>query len=162
SLAIATLAYAQGWRRMRGRALGTVEALCFAAGILSLILALQSPLDSLGGDLFSAHMAQHLMLMLVAAPLVVCARPLLPFFWAVLIETSRPRRLDYASTLLFVATAAVLSGLPGALMALSPRPFYPIHAEGAARWELSLIEDQQLAGLIMWIPAGFAYMAAIL
>src|SRR5256885_12803742 len=47
-------------------------------------------------------------------------------------------------------------------MVLTERPFYPIHAAGAARWGLSPIEDQQLAGLIMWIPAGFAYVTAIL
>jgi mono/diheme cytochrome c family protein len=56
----------------------------------------------------------------------------------------------------------VLSGLPGALMVLTGRPFYGIHAAGAARWGLRPIEDQHLAGLIMWIPAGFAYLAAIL
>lgn len=235
ALTVTTLIYAQGWRRMRGRAIGRTEALCFAAGILALVLALQSPLDPLGEDLFSAHMAQHLMLMLVAAPLFVRARPLVAFlwamprglrrwfgrwwgrgpdsvfavlispvsvwiwfcglfmfwhipgpygwalrhesvhvlehlcffvssyaFWSVVIEPSGNRRLDYGATLMFVVTAAVLSGLPGALMVLTQRPFYPIHAAGAARWGLSLIEDQQLAGLIMWIPAGFAYLAAIL
>ena len=235
SLAVATLLYVRGWRRMQGRALGKVEALCFGAGILSLVLALQSPIDPLGADLFSAHMVQHLMLMLVAAPVLVMARPLIAFlwamprglrrrfarfwsrgahrffallnspvsvwiwfcglfvfwhlpgpygwalrhepahvlehlcffvsafaFWSVVIEPSGRRRLDYGATLMFVATAAVLSGLPGALMVLTERPFYTIHAAGAARWGLSPTEDQQLAGLIMWIPAGFAYMAAIL
>ena len=218
SLAIATLAYARGWRRVRGRAIGRVEVFCFAAGILSLILALESPLDTLGEDLFSAHMAQHLTLMLVAAPLFVRARPLIAFlwamprglrrwlgrwwggavgrvfavltspvsvwlwfcglfvfwhipgpynwalrhepvhvlehlcffvsafaFWSVVIEPSGKRRLDYGASLLFVATAAVLSGLPGALMVLTSRPLYPVHAAGVARWGLSLIDDQQLA-----------------
>jgi putative membrane protein len=55
----------------------------------------------------------------------------------------------------------VLSGLPGALMILAPRPLYPMHAEGVAAWHLTLIEDQQLAGLIMWVPAGLAYLAAV-
>jgi putative membrane protein len=235
TLVLASLAYARGWRRMRAQAIGRIEALCFAAGILSLILALESRLDSLGEDLFSAHMAQHLMLMLVAPPLFVRARPLIVFlwamprslrrrfgrtwggvlgnvfavltspvsiwlwfsglfvfwhipgpynwalrhepvhvlehlcffvgafaFWSVVIEPSGKRRLDYGATLMFVATAAVLSGLPGALMVLTSRPFYPIHAAGAARWDLGLIEDQQLAGLIMWIPAGFVYLVAIM
>jgi putative membrane protein len=83
-------------------------------------------------------------------------------FWSLVIEPSGRRRLGYGATLMFVATAAVLSGLPGALMVLTSRPFYPMHAAGAARWGLTLIEDQQLAGLIMWIPAGFAYLIAIL
>lgn len=235
ALSIATLLYARGWWRMRGRAIGWIEALCFAAGILSLVIALESPLDKLGEDLFCVHMAQHLTLMLVSAPLLVRARPLIAFlwamprgtrrwfgrwwgsgadrvfavltspisvwlwfcglfafwhipgpyswalrhepvhvlehlcffvsafaFWSVVIEPSGRRRLGYGASLLFVATAAVLSGLPGALMVLTQRPFYPVHAGGAIRWGLSLIEDQQLAGLIMWIPAGFAYLVAIL
>jgi cytochrome c2 len=62
---------------------------------------------------------------------------------------------------LFVATAAIVSGLPGALMILASRPLYPGHADGVAHWGLTLVQDQQLGGLIMWIPAGFAYLAAI-
>lgn len=45
---------------------------CFVLGILVMVLALESPLDPLGDDyLFSAHMAQHLLLILVVAPLLV-------------------------------------------------------------------------------------------
>ena len=54
----------------------------------------------------------------------------------------------------------MLCGLPGALMILAPRAFYPDHAAGAAAWGLTLMEDQQLAGLIMWIPAGAIYIGA--
>lgn len=81
-------------------------------------------------------------------------------FWTVVIEPSGRRRLGYGATLLFVATMGVFSGLPGALLFLAQRPLYPIHAAGAARWGLSLIEDQQIAGLIMWIPTSFLYLAA--
>ena len=45
-------------------------------------------------------------------------------------------------------------------MIFSPRPLYPGHVEGVTRWGLTLMEDQQLAGLIMWIPAGAAYVFA--
>ncbi len=46
--------------------------LCFVLGILVLLLSLESPLDPLGDDyLFSAHMAQHLLLILIVAPLLV-------------------------------------------------------------------------------------------
>jgi putative membrane protein len=43
-----------------------------------LMLALLSPLHALGGQLFSAHMLQHELLMLVAAPLLVLGRPFMP------------------------------------------------------------------------------------
>lgn len=48
----------------------------FASGVLALLVALVSPLDGLGDALFSAHMAQHMVLMLLAAPLLVAAQPL--------------------------------------------------------------------------------------
>src|SRR5690606_37582439 len=38
--------------------------------------------------------------------------------------------------------------------------WYPIHAEGAALWGLTALEDQQLAGLVMWVPAGLVYVLA--
>ncbi len=40
-------------------------------------------------------------------------------------------------------------------------PWYPAHAAGARVWGVTLLGDQQLAGLIMWIPAGFIYIAAV-
>src|SRR5204862_963817 len=59
-----------------------VHAACFAAGVAALTVALVSPLDALGAQLFSAHMVQHELLMLVAAPLLVVGRPLATWLWA--------------------------------------------------------------------------------
>ena len=53
----------------------------FWCGWMSLALALISPLHPLGEALFSAHMVQHEILMLVAAPLLVLSRPLVTFLW---------------------------------------------------------------------------------
>ena len=58
------------WRTQRWRFAS------FAAGLAALLVALVSPLDGLGDSLFSAHMGQHMILMLVAAPLLVLAVPL--------------------------------------------------------------------------------------
>lgn len=52
------------------------EALCFLGGWLTLFVALVSPLHPWGSVLFSVHMTQHELLMLVAAPLLVLARPM--------------------------------------------------------------------------------------
>ena len=82
-------------------------------------------------------------------------------FWSLVIEPSGRRRLDYGPTLVFIATAAILSGLPGALITLAQRPFYLMHAAGEAAWGLTPLEDQQLAGLVMWVPGGFVYVAAV-
>jgi putative membrane protein len=74
--------YARGlsvlWRAEPGRRVSRRRAASFYAGLLALLVALTSPLEALAGELFSAHMVQHLVLMLVAAPLLVYGAPLLP------------------------------------------------------------------------------------
>nr|WP_298138903.1 cytochrome c oxidase assembly protein [uncultured Pseudomonas sp.] len=80
-LTLAALLYFQGRRllRQRTRAPDTPQARrslwLFCSGWLALAVALGPPLDPLGGYLFSAHMVQHELLMLVAAPLLVLSRP---------------------------------------------------------------------------------------
>lgn len=58
------------------------QALAHGAGLVVLALALLSPLDRASDALFSAHMVQHELLMLVAAPLIVLGRPVAPAVWA--------------------------------------------------------------------------------
>ena len=238
-LAIATCWYALGvWRLIREdrpAAISRDRVLAFVAGIIVLLIALQSPIDAVSADLFSVHMSQHLLLMLAAPPLLVWSdapimflhalprrsrkvvariwtggklngvvrllmHPLVvwmafcgafvfwhaprPYQWAldhngvhilehlsffvtslafwslVLPARGRGRRLQHGPALLLIVSTAILSGLPGALMIFSPRSLYPGHAAGAMKWGTTLMEDQQLAGLIMWIPAGAAYLAA--
>jgi len=59
------------WRLVRRR-----QALFFALGLLSLALALLSPLDTYDTRLFSLHMAQHLILQQVAPPLLLLGNPI--------------------------------------------------------------------------------------
>ena len=79
--------YAIGARRSPG--LRTWEKTCFALGWLTLALALVSPVHPLGEALFSAHMTQHELLMIVAAPLLVLGRPMIPFLWGLPFEWRR-------------------------------------------------------------------------
>jgi putative membrane protein len=51
------------------------RSVSFYAGLITVLIALQSPLDSLSDSLFWAHMIQHLLLLMVAAPLIVLGRP---------------------------------------------------------------------------------------
>ena len=62
------------------------QALAFGAGLIVLFIALISPLDALGGVLFSAQMLQHTLRMLVAAPLLVIGAPLLPWLGLCLVR----------------------------------------------------------------------------
>src|ERR1044072_343774 len=87
SLALSAWLYFRGARRLwRESAVGLGirkwEVLAYAAGWLALFIALVSPLHPLGSVLFSAHMSQHEILMLVAAPLLVLGRPLIAIIWA--------------------------------------------------------------------------------
>jgi cytochrome c oxidase assembly factor CtaG len=52
------------------------------------------------------------------------------------------------------------TGALGALMAVAPHVIYGVQTAHAAAWGLTPLEDQQLAGLVMWIPAGTVYAAA--
>ncbi|HEY9024743.1 MAG TPA: cytochrome c oxidase assembly protein [Burkholderiaceae bacterium] len=93
-LATSLVLYALGllalWRRAgTGHGIARWRAACFAAGWLALLLALASPLDSWSARLFSAHMLQHELLMVVAAPLLVLGRPLAVWTFAL---TPRMRR----------------------------------------------------------------------
>jgi len=55
---------------------GMWRRLSFLSGILVMVIALESPLDPLGDDyLFSAHMAQHLLLILIVPPLLLLGIP---------------------------------------------------------------------------------------
>jgi putative membrane protein len=80
-LIAAAVAYAAGLRRLWRAGPGAPsagQAACFAAGLATVALALLSPLDTLAHGLFVAHMAQHMLLVMVAAPLLVLGAPGLP------------------------------------------------------------------------------------
>jgi putative membrane protein len=61
-----------------------------------------------------------------------------------------------------VALAATIGqmGLLGALIVFAPRPLYPVHLASTTAWGLAPLTDQQLAGLLMWVPAMLPYLGA--
>ncbi|HEU4699147.1 MAG TPA: cytochrome c oxidase assembly protein [Gemmatimonadales bacterium] len=230
--------YARGMRELRRvarRRLLRREGRCFWSGWLLLALALVSPLHALGEALFAAHMAQHELIMAVAAPLLVLGRPLVVMLWAFPLASRRaigalgraralrgpwhlmsaapvafalhaaailvwhlprlyqwavasetvhalqhtaflvtallfwwallegPRaRLRYGAAVLYLFGTAVYTGGLGALLTVSRALWYPLYASRTGPWGFSPLEDQQLAGLIMWVPAGLAYLGAAL
>jgi putative membrane protein len=85
-LFLSALLYGRGlrllWDEHIGRGIRVWEATCFAAGWLVSVIALLSPLHAISEQLFVAHMVQHELLMVVAAPLLVVGRPLVPMLWA--------------------------------------------------------------------------------
>ena len=216
--------------RRRGPAAGR-RTLLFAGGWLLLALPLMTSLHLWGSRSFAAHMVEHEIIMVLAAPMLALARPLGVLLWA--LPDGMRRRLVHAgrrtlrglwrhvtspltATILqavvlwlwhipaafeaavhspalhalqhasFLASAvlfwwalafgrtgrhgyglgalcqfltALQSGLLGALLTLAGMPWYPTYA-ARTDGRLSPLEDQQLAGIVMWIPAGLVHAGA--
>jgi putative membrane protein len=79
------------------------------------------------------------------------------FWWAVLKPASRPAQ---GRAMLYLFTTMVHTGALGALLTLSPVLWYPSYMGTASALGVDPLEDQQLGGLVMWVPAGLAYVAA--
>src|SRR5882762_8612392 len=81
---ITGLVYARGWRQLHRRAphrFGFAQLIAFNAGLITIVCALESPLDAFAGWLLTVHMIQHLLLMMVAPPLVLYGAPYLPLLF---------------------------------------------------------------------------------
>jgi putative membrane protein len=239
SLAVLFGLYWMGVRRVwlnagYGRGIRPFEAAAFGAGWLALVIALSPPLDEWSDQWLAAHMVQHELLMVVAAPLIAAGAPLIGLLWAVpfrirhaVVETvhrkpvsalwraitsppavfllyglavwvwhlpalydaaleheavhavqhlcffgtatlfwwgiahGRRGRMGYGAAVIYLFATAVHGGVLGALMTVSPRVWYaPYGAHHPAG--LTALEDQQLAGLLMWVPAGIAFAVGAL
>ena len=95
------------------------------------------------------HAAQHASFLVTA----------IIFWWALLRGGARPRR-GAAVIALFITT--VYTGGLGALLTVSETPWYTAYGAAAAAWGLTPLEDQQLAGIIMWMPGAGPYLIAAL
>lgn len=89
-----------------------------------------------------AHWLQHASFLVTAL-----------FFWSAVF-----RDRQGATAVMIILVTLIHTGLLGALLTFSPTPLYAGH--DPAGWGLTALEDQQLAGLIMWVPASFMYLAA--
>jgi cytochrome c oxidase assembly factor CtaG len=80
-LGLAAVVYVRGWLQLHRRVperFGAGRLVAFCSGIVAISTALTSPLHSLGAQVLQAHMVQHLLLMMVAPPLLWLGAPLLP------------------------------------------------------------------------------------
>ncbi len=235
-IGLTLLLYGWGFRRLAGQRKGFAgrharSALLFLAGIFTLIMALVSPIHELGEHLFTVHMIEHELVMGVAAPLLVFARPGGLMLWSFSSRTRKAvapllgqgmmhrgwrwltsptvattfhglaiwiwhapplfdgsveslalHRLQHVSFLVTAiffwwamvwragrGTAAwhlvitmMHTSLLGALIALSPRVLFVAQTRFAPEWGMTALEDQQFAGLLMWVPGGIVYAGAAL
>ncbi len=84
--------YVRGWnaiRKTRPQYFSSSRPLCFLGGMLTLWLAIASPIDGFADVLLSAHMVQHFLLMSAVPPLVLLGAPVVPLLrglprWSIL------------------------------------------------------------------------------
>ena len=92
----------------------------------------------------AVHRLQHLSFLVSA----------LAFWWAL------ARRADRGAATVHLFVTMVHTTLLGVLLALSPRVLFLRQTADATHWGLTPLQDQQLAGLVMWVPAGAVYAGA--
>ncbi len=235
-------AYASGWWRLRAAGYPRLargwRLVLYLTGLAVLGVALLSPIARLAHSLLTAHMIQHLLLIMVAAPLLLLGNPLpaclwglprrarravgrlltrsapfrkglwavtlmpvawllfvvtlwlwhLPaayqaalrddfihdlehvtlfgtavFFWWPIIEPA-PRlheRFPRGFAILYLVAATGQNTLLGAVIALPERVLYPYYAGSPGPFGLSPLDDQAMAGGIMW-ASGHMYLVPIL
>jgi putative membrane protein len=220
--------YAHGARLLASYPRARMAA--FFAGVVVIAMALASPLDAVAEAIFSAHMAQHLLLVVVAAPLLAYGAPAVPmlralhaglrhrigrlprasgrfarqpllalalhamviwvwhlpatyeaavgddlihalehgsliatafWFWATIIPARRRSAAAHPLRILALFGHMLQSGALGVLLVFAAQPLYEIHRAGALAWGSTPLEDQQLAGLLMWVPPAPVLLVAM-
>lgn len=76
-------------------------------------------------------------------------------FWRCVLHPGQPG----GAALLAMLGAWMQMALLGALLTFAPEPLYAIHAVAPLAWGMSPLGDQQLGGLLMWVPAGVPFLA---
>lgn len=259
-LALAGTLYSRGWWQLRQRSAGSAQRYvrsvrsrwrlavgwrlaAYWGGLFFIALALLSPIDALGQQLFFMHMIQHLLLIMIAPPLLMVANPMpfvlwgLPtglrrkvggFFSVALHRESGFRRwlrtltqpgiiwmvwvisligwhdpnmynaalrfewVHNAEHLIFFIPSMllwwhltgagprvhrqfgllgriglVISAVPpnmltGIVLAFAERGYYSYYEAVPRLWGFDVLSDQQLGGVIMWVPGSMMYILAAL
>jgi cytochrome c oxidase assembly factor CtaG len=253
-LVLAGALYTRGWRRMRSLDRARVPAApgapgrnplatawrlaAYLGGLAVLGISLMSPIDVLGGQLFTMHMIQHLLMIMLAPPLLLIANPL-PFFmwglppgprrvvgqllggssgfrrgvrtltapglvwmafvavyigwhdpnaynaalrsdlvhdlehltffgsamlywWLVIGAGPRLRSLSSGMRLVFLLASVPVNMAAGVAIAFAAEPIYSYYTTMPRLWGISVMQDQMLAGVIMWIPGSMMHLMAAL
>jgi cytochrome c oxidase assembly factor CtaG len=250
-LLLAGSLYGLGWRRLRRRRQSGPERhnawnvgaawrpIAYGGGLVAIVFALLSPIDVLASQLFLMHMIQHVLLMMVAPPLLLLANPLPYFLWALpavarlqlggllnrdskvrhflrrvgspglvwmlyvvvyigwhdpalynlalqnslvhdlehltffgvamlywwLIVGAGPRvarPFSHLGRIAFVVAAIPPSMFAGIAIAFAREPLYGFYEAMPRLWGLSVLDDQRISGVIMWVFGSMMYMITIL
>ena len=236
---LAAVLYARGLRSLERRRIhGKPRAVAFYLGLTAMFIALASPLDALAGELFAAHMAQHMLLMFFAVPAIQIGAPVIPmtrgvprpirkrvlipflksapvraalrnlfrpliawplfigmllgwhvpaayeaalrnetihviehaafifgaylWWWNVIDPAPLRAGLSYLARVPFVFITIVPNFALGAFLTFAPSAWYPSYEATAPLYGLTALEDQEIGGVIMWVPGSFVVAAALL
>jgi cytochrome c oxidase assembly factor CtaG len=200
--------------------------LYFTGAIFVFLLALVSPLNALAGYVFSAHMVQHILLVLIvpallllslprsfsiSSPLGQLSYPLVGWaagvgamwlwhapslcnaaatsrtvstiqttslllmgslFWWQVLAPREEQRLSPPAAIVYLFTACTACSVLGIILTFSPVSICPVYQHPADQlgilstirgdWGLTSDRDQQIGGLLMWVPMCAIYAAVIL
>lgn len=79
-------------------------------------------------------------------------------FWRILLDPVSHRRLTAGLAVLYLFTTTLHATVLGVFMTLAPTAWYPTYEQTTHLWGLTALKDQQMAGLIMWMPACLSYL----
>ncbi|MCB8988788.1 MAG: cytochrome c oxidase assembly protein [Ardenticatenaceae bacterium] len=257
-LALAGTLYSRGWWRLRKRThhrhkvhragqpwplTAVWRFISYLAGLVILGIALMSPIDVLGGQLFFMHMIQHLLLIMIVPPLLLIANPMAVVLWGlpdgarrkigggisvalhrdsylrqliravtapglvwlvwviVVIGWHDPNMYNWAlrsdfvhdlehlsfflvsmvywwhvtgagprihkqfgllGRIIFVVAAIPPNMLTGIVLAFADSPIYTYYLAVPRIWNISVMTDQRVSGVVMWIPGSMMYIIAAL
>jgi len=103
---------------------------------------------------YAAAMAHHGLYWLMELSLLTTAL----LFWLAALD----HRASLAMVMPTIIGVMAQMGLLGALLVFAGTAFYTPHAGTTVAWSLSPLEDQQLAGLLMWVPGALPYLVLLL
>lgn len=83
------------------------------------------------------------------------------YWWPVIHPAGGRRRLSLALALPYLLPPFLESMLIGVLLTFADRPLYRTYAEMEMPWGFTTVTDQQLGGLIMWIPGGMLFLIPV-
>ncbi len=210
------------------------RTVAFLAGLAAIELALQSPIEHYDTTLFSVHMVQHILLTMIAAPLIAAGAPItlllrfarpafrrrwivpvlhsrvlkvltfpvvawvlfaavmwgthfspvfnasleeplvhelehlaylvaaLLFWWPIVAVDPSPWRMAYPLRVLYAFLQMPQNTFLALAIFASSEPMYPHYASLARTWGPSVLDDQQIAGAVMWVFGDLTFLAAIL
>ena len=257
-LALAGTVYIRGWRHLRRRTRGrqrpyrpgqpwplsaTWRLVSYLVGLVFITIALMSPIDVMSGQLFFMHMVQHLLLIMIAPPLLLIANPMAVMLWGLPDRLRRPvgqgfsralhrdsnsrkllrtitspgvvwllwvivivgwhdpdmynaalrsdfvhdiehisfflvsmaywwhvtgagprihKQFGLLGRIIFVLAAIPPNMMTGVVLAFAENPIYAYYMDIPRIWNISVMTDQRISGVIMWIPGSMMYIIAAL